>query len=340
MSVHKRNNGTWYVHWRDENDIQHTKNFGKESDSQSKALEFDSHLKNENLIKRGYETKFSNVMYLDIIAQKWINAKKAKGCRVKWIKDWTNILQKYLLAELCEKPIVMFTEIDIIDLFVKKFPKVKEITMNRYLSYLKIMLTWAVNNELIERNPLARWIKPKDVRRRLHLTVDDLRKIIDCAAPHLKWALEVAYNLGVRTGPSELLSLKWHDIDFENKFILVFGRKTKDWREIPLSNEFLERLLMMKEHAKTEYIVEYNGKRVDSLKKSFRTACELANITYRVNTYDIRHLFATTILRNGGDLAAVSKLLGHASTKMTADVYYHALASEKRRAIKTLPSLS
>ena len=39
--------------------------------------------------------------------------------------------------------------------------------------------------------------------------------------------------------------------------------------------------------------------------------------------YDLRHLFATTLLNKGADLAAVSKLMGHSTVKLTADTYYH-----------------
>ena len=35
--------------------------------------------------------------------------------------------------------------------------------------------------------------------------------------------------------------------------------------------------------------------------------------------YDVRHLFATTLLNEGGDLSAVSKLMGHSSIQMTAN---------------------
>lgn len=67
---------------------------------------------------------------------------------------------------------------------------------------------------------------------------------------------------------------------------------------------------------------------------------EKAGLTYPMVMYDIRHLFATTLLREGGDVAAVSKLMGHASVKMTVDQYYHLLGDEKRRTIAKLPSLS
>jgi len=55
--------------------------------------------------------------------------------------------------------------------------------------------------------------------------------------------------------------------------------------------------------------------------------------------YDVRHLFATTALSEGADLKAVSKVLGHSSTKMTADTYYHLLQEEKQRAVNLIPPL-
>jgi site-specific recombinase XerD len=38
--------------------------------------------------------------------------------------------------------------------------------------------------------------------------------------------------------------------------------------------------------------------------------------------YDVRHMFATALLREGGELAAVSKLMGHSSVHMPANQYW------------------
>ena len=54
---------------------------------------------------------------------------------------------------------------------------------------------------------------------------------------------------------------------------------------------------------------------------------------------NLKHMFATTMLANGADLAAVSKLMSHAGAPMTADVYYQYMQGEKERAVSLLPSL-
>jgi hypothetical protein len=72
---------------------------------------------------------------------------------------------------------------------------------------------------------------------------------------------------------------------------------------------------------------------------SFQTACNHAGIPYPVRMDDIRHLFASTMLTGGDDLAAVSRLLGHSNIQMTAKVYYNLQRGEKERAVNLLPSL-
>ncbi len=95
----------------------------------------------------------------------------------------------------------------------------------------------------------------------------------------------------------------------------------------------------MKKAARAEYIIEYNGRPVKRLNRSFKTACKKAGINYRVRMYDIRHLFASIILAGGGDLAAVSALLGHQDIATTQKVYYELLKGEKESAISLLPRL-
>jgi integrase len=207
------------------------------------------------------------------------------------------------------------------------------------MGYLKAMFRFGLVNEYCAKNPLARWKKPKETPRQTLLTVADLRKIMQHAAPHLKWAITVEYNLGVRAGVSELLTLRWDNIDWDQQAVRVYASKTKQWRIVPISDEFLQELKHRRKDAATPYLIEYKGRPVKKFRRSLATACRRAGIKYKVVMTDIRHLFATTLLQGGADLAAVSGLMGHSSTQMTADQYYHLHAGEKRRAVGLLPGL-
>ena len=68
--------------------------------------------------------------------------------------------------------------------------------------------------------------------------------------------------------------------------------------------------------------------------RSLLGRCELRNVGVADDDN------ATTLLQEGGDLSAVSKLMGHSSVHMTANQYYHLLGDEKRRTIAKLPSLN
>ncbi|WP_029460375.1 tyrosine-type recombinase/integrase [Solidesulfovibrio alcoholivorans] len=96
----------------------------------------------------------------------------------------------------------------------------------------------------------------------------------------------------------------------------------------------------MQAKAQTGYVIKHNGRPMRKFRRPLKTASKKAGLTYPVVMFNIRHLFATTLLREGGDVAAVSKLMGHASVKMTVDQYYHLLGGEKRRTIAKLPSPS
>jgi len=95
----------------------------------------------------------------------------------------------------------------------------------------------------------------------------------------------------------------------------------------------------MRKTSKLGFITEYAGKPVATRKKDFNNACAKVGIAADVRMYDLRHLFATTMLSKGADLTAVSKLMAHSTIKMTADAYYHYLEGEKKKAAGKLSSL-
>jgi hypothetical protein len=81
------------------------------------------------------------------------------------------------------------------------------------------------------------------------------------------------------------------------------------------------------------------GQTLKKFRRSLKSAVERAALKDPVVMYDIRHLFPTKLLREGGDAAAASKLMGHSTIKMTVDQYQHLLGDEKRWTIAKLPSL-
>nr|WP_051261013.1 site-specific integrase [Desulfovibrio inopinatus] len=253
------------------------------------------------------------------------------------MKDWAKILNKHILPQISNVPVDELKQASLVKFINRQYKNNSPTTCNRYLSYLKIMFNWGVKHEYLAKNPLGKWQKAKEFPKELVLNAEDLQRIHDAAVPHIKWAIEICMNLGVRTGLSELLTLEWKHVDWENKCVRVFATKTKTWRSVPVRPEFLEKLREMKANSNTNFLVEYNGKPIKSLRKGFRTACRRAGINDDIISYDIRHLFCSSMLSQRASPNAVSRLMGHASTKMTLDRYGHVMPGDEERAVELLP---
>ena len=82
------------------------------------------------------------------------------------------------------------------------------------------------------------------------------------------------------------------------------------------------------------FINSKTGKPYVDIKRAFRTACIRAGIN-DFHFHDLRHDFASRLIRNGVDLNTVKELMGHASIT-TTQRYLHSQAKEKRQAVEGL----
>lgn len=129
-------------------------------------------------------------------------------------------------------------------------------------------------------------------------------------------------------------------MDYDKCRIRIPGTKTElSNRLIPITEEFRDDLKEHESKAKCEFICEYKGRGVRTMKTAFKGAKRRAGLDIHVRMYDIRHLFVTVLLDGGAALSAVSRLIGHSAIGTTQDWYYHLLPGEMERAIALKPSL-
>ncbi|QTO40875.1 tyrosine-type recombinase/integrase [Desulfovibrio desulfuricans] len=346
MSVHQRDDGRCIVVFKGTDGKRKERSFGRGPDAEAAAYAFDEAMRSRDIAPvvqqpLGPVLKQAVDSYLDNL--------RAQGKSQSHISN-----VQYMATSLLYKHFGPLMPLDLINYadgivpFINHMRTVpskrtgavrSQASVNRYCCFLRTIFNFAVANGLMAQNPISQWRKTKEPPRQFQISLEDVAKIMKHADAHVRWAIEVCFNLGVRSGDSELLSLRWIDVDWERKQVRVYGRKTKTYRIIPIKDTFLERLREMRAISRTEFIIEYRGKRVNRIQKAFRMACRRAGIEHSVRMYDLRHMFATYMLSNGADLAAVSKLLGHSSVTMTANVYYQYLEGEKERAVTLLPDL-
>lgn len=224
---------------------------------------------------------------------------------------------------------------------------IKRTTVHREISDIQAVLNWAVRRELIDRNPLVGYEKPKRDDAPLQPpSLDEARRLIQCAAPHLRRALVISLYTGLRPGYSELLRLTWNDVDLEAGTILVRSamKGGSCSRLIPLHADLFERLKQWRADDRiagktAPEIITYRGRPIKRLKSAWRNAKRRAGISRRLRLYDFRHYFATAALAGGSDLKSTSEILGHTRTDTTTRVYQHVAMDDYRRTIDSLPSI-
>ncbi len=336
MSIHQKQNGTWYVQYRSEGKLH------REYTSVGEAGRLEAELRNAEvsyLKAQGIDPASSSKGSLKKLTDDYLLERKITGASERWLDEFKHLLDKYILPALGRIPLEKIKYQHIIEMMNARWGGCKLSTRQRYMGYLKAVFSFGVEHEYCKNNPLGKWRKSKEPKLDLELTFHGLQKIIAHAAPHLAWAIKVEWQLGARPGPSELFKLKWSDIDYAGNRIKIKGTKThSSHRTVPITEDFKTDLQMVQKKSKSAYIINYRGKPVKRMQKALKGACQRAKLPYHVTMYDIRHLFATTLLAKGSDLKAVSELLGHTSIA-TTQIYIHLIEGEKRRAISTLPAL-
>jgi integrase len=171
-----------------------------------------------------------------------------------------------------------------------------------------------------------------------------------------------ALHSGLRAG--ELAGLRWEDVDWNNRSLTVrrsidrvhrkeVPTKSKKVRHVKVSDELLDALRL---HRGTQ--VEYWLKQGRNTLPEWVFAntegnwCDMSNIRERAfgrclkqaglahrRFHDLRHSYASIMLKDGANPAFIQKQLGHATVEITLRVYSHYLPDDEteRRFVNALP---
>jgi integrase len=223
-------------------------------------------------------------------------------------------------------------------------------TINRELGLLSAAINYARREwdwDIPNNVEGARLREPEGRVRSLE--VDEAERLVECAeqikrAPYLADFIRLALNTGCRR--DELLRLEWSRVDLKNNLIHLAGANTKSGkrRSVPLNQEarqaLLNRARSRAEHSPASpwVFAHKDGQRVQSVKRSFSTACEMVGIVdFRI--HDLRHTCASWLVTAGQSLHSVRDLLGHSTVKMT-ERYAHLSPDNVRAAVLVLDGVS
>jgi integrase/recombinase XerD len=211
-------------------------------------------------------------------------------------------------------------------------------TISLKVRSIKRLFEYLEQANIVFINPAEFIREPKKVRGlpKSILTPAEARAVLD--QPNLgtlkgirdRAVLEVFYSTGIRL--EELCALSVYDADLQGGMVRITKGKGKKDRVVPLGKhavrflkEYIARVrphFTKKSRAERRLFIDAYGKPLSKQMVSLgiRTYARAAGTGKQVSAHTFRHTFATSLVRNGADIRAVQKMLGHRDLK-TTEVY-------------------
>jgi integrase/recombinase XerD len=252
----------------------------------------------------------------------YINCKKVRGLSPLSIKSYEQHL--YRFAKHVDKNVENITTLDIrkfLALCMKN--GLKNSSIEGEISILKTFFSWLKNEEYIQKNPMYqienikvdKYIRKALTQREIELMRNACKDIRESVL------FEFFFSTGCRL--DEVVKLNKSDIDWQTLSLVVCGKGNVERRVYltPKCEVFLLEYLQSRNDDKPALFVSkrkpYDRLGRRSIENIISNIGKRTTINKPVYCHLIRHSFATTILRNGGDLAEVQRMLGHSSPTTT-----------------------
>ncbi len=215
-------------------------------------------------------------------------------------------------------------------------------TINRYWVAMQTALNTAVKEwDWIMVNPMSNISKLIEPEGRKRFLSDKERiALLDACKPSNNPYLLTIVVLALSTGArrSEILNLKWNQVDFERNTIYLLKTKNKESRALFLHNQALEYLKNLRpvEFGENDLVFKSlnNPDKPYEIKKSWETALRKAKIK-DFRFHDLRHSAASYLAMNGATLAEIAEVLGHKTLAMVKR-YAHLSESHTSSVVKNM----
>jgi integrase len=208
---------------------------------------------------------------------------------------------------------------------------------------------------IMTQNPVHDLALPRREKRQAKvIPKNDFAKIlaVDTSADMLATMCKVILMTGLRRG--EALGLKWEDVDLDNATasirraivatsVGVVNSQTKteqSERVIPLPSIVVSLLKSLQANKQEFIFTKEDGSLYHpySVRKGIARLLEKAGLD-KVKVHELRHSYATMLLKLGENLKVVQEVLGHSSIQTTANTYSHVSIGMKKQAAAKIDKL-
>ena len=208
---------------------------------------------------------------------------------------------------------------------------------NRKIATLKSFFNWLFRENMIDKNFAEQLVCPKVPKKIPNfLSVDEVISILDFFKKQIvqsaslgivkknllrdKTLFLLLYGGGLRV--SEACTLRWKQIQFSEKRILIKGKGSKE-RYCILPEYSLETLKNFHSmNPDSEYVFGDGGLNTRTGYEMIRSLGKKVGLMNPLHPHALRHSFATHLLASGANLRTLQALLGHDSLQAT-EKYTH-----------------
>ena len=220
-------------------------------------------------------------------------------------------------------------------------------SVNRKISTLKSFFKFLMREEKIEKNPTDQIILPK-MGKKLPVFVEEkeINRLLDgkfftddFEGRRDKAVVSLFYGTGIRL--SELVGIRFSDLDLPEKMVKVMGKRNKE-RLVPFPveisavlNDYIQlRNELFPDSGNFVFLTENGEPAYNKLiYRIVKKELSLVTTIDKKSPHILRHSYATHLLNHGADLNAIKELLGHANLAAT-QVYTHTSFEELKKVYK------
>lgn len=202
-------------------------------------------------------------------------------------------------------------------------------TYNRYREQLHALFAWLLDQELVNRNPVAKVPRmPKAASSIRHLSPEQLERALELARRDQYIAAFVWFVAftGVRRGEAQWLT--WADVDFERWLVSIRAKEDGSWqpktrrnRIVPVQTRLRPVLEQLRDDMRSRtkrggapepwvFTAPMGGQWEEAnLSKRFAMLLRPQGLAWTF--LDLRHTFATRLAAKGVSLAKIAALMGN-----------------------------
>lgn len=291
--------------------------------------------------KNGFASNTITILQLFEKHNEQFARKMNKGIIGKSSLEKYNVTMRYLsdfLRTLKKEDIVVksITPMFIEDFFVFLLSTMSNNTAIQKMKQLKKILRMAVEEGYIKASPFKITLK-KEQKEVCPLTLEELRTIrnkqitIERLARVRDMFVFECYTGLAFTDLTNLTKENFVTDSEGNEWIVKARQKTHIQSTIPLLPVAKEILLKYQDQLPTLTNQKYNS--------YLKELGDICGISKSLHSHLARHTFATILLNSGVDMVSVSKILGHANSKITEQVYAKMLPKTIMSKVKGVQSI-